>query len=108
SLPDDPVTGGGETLMSFAARVPSTCSPTNTSLCTNRFQQTFLFSDKGLGLAQRTYFPGATTGVPASGGDPNYAFPLSTLGSQYLRINFQEQTTNITQARLDGALDFDK
>ncbi len=27
SLPDDPVTGGGETLASFAARVPSVCTP---------------------------------------------------------------------------------
>src|SRR5262245_7249512 len=108
SRPNDPLTGGGETLMSFAARVPSTCSPPpNDANCTNRIQQTFVFGEHGLGLAQRTIFTGPTTAVPASGGNANFDFPLSTLGSQYLRINFQQQETNITQARLDSALDFD-
>ena len=107
SLPDDPITGGGETLMSFAARVPSTCTPAGGNNCTNRIQQTFHFNDMGLGLADRTIFTGPTSTVPASGGDPNFAFPLSTLGTQYLRINYQAQTTDITQARLDGGLDFD-
>jgi TonB-dependent receptor len=107
SLPDDPITGGGETLMSFAARVPTTCTPPDGDLCTNRFVQTFLFGEHGLGLAQRTLFTNPTTTAPASGGDPNFAFPLQALGSQYLRINFQEQKTDITQARLDSALDFD-
>lgn len=107
SLPDDPVTGGGETLFSFAARVPSTCAAApNDSLCTNRFQQTFRFND-GLPLAMRTLFRDPTTGVPASGGDPNYAFTINDLGSQYLRINYQEQTSDITQARIDGNLKFE-
>lgn len=107
SLPDDPVTGGGETLFSFAARVPSTCAAApNQNLCTNRFQQTFRFND-GLALAQRTLFAQPTTGVPGSGGDPSYAFQLSDLGSQYLRINYQEQTSDITQARIDGNLKFE-
>jgi TonB-dependent receptor len=106
SLPSDPITGGGETLFSFAARVPSTCTPPDGNLCTNRFQQTFFFND-GLPLATRTLFSQPTTGVPASGGDPNFAFTPAHLGSQYLRINFQEQTSDITQARIGGKLDFD-
>ncbi|WP_129645607.1 TonB-dependent receptor [Peristeroidobacter agariperforans] len=106
SLPNDPVTGGGETLFSFAARVPSTCDTVNTSLCTNRFQQTFRFND-GLPLAMRTLFRDPTTGIPGSGGDPNYAFTINDLGSQYLRINYQEQTSDITQARIDGNLKFE-
>jgi TonB-dependent receptor len=107
SLPDDPVTGGGETLFSFAARVPSTCAAApNETLCTNRFQQTFFFNN-GLPLATRTLYADPTTGIPGSGGDPNFAFRQSDLGSQYLRINYQEQTSDIQQARIDGTLKFD-
>lgn len=107
SLPSDPITGGGETLFSFAARVPSTCAPEpNDDLCTNRFQQTFRFND-GLPLAMRTLFPQPTTTAPASGGDPNFAFTPEHLGSQYLRINYQEQVSETTQARIDGNLKFD-
>jgi TonB-dependent receptor len=107
SLPDDPMTGGGETLFSFAARVPSTCAAApNDNLCTNRFVQTFRFNN-GLALAQRTLFAQPTTTAPATGGDPNYAFTLADLGSQYLRINYQEQTSDITQARIDGNLKFE-
>ncbi|HWK49449.1 MAG TPA: TonB-dependent receptor [Steroidobacter sp.] len=108
SLPDDPITGGGETLFSFAARVPSTCAAEpNQNLCTNRFVQTFRFNN-GLPIAQRTLFRDPTTAAPTDGsGDPNYAFTTADLGSQYLRINYQEQTSDITQARLDGNLKFD-
>jgi len=106
SLPSDPVTGGGETLFSFAARVPSTCTPAGSDNCTNRFQQTFLFNN-GLPLAQRVLFAAPSLGVPATGGDPNYAFTTADLGSQYLRVNYQEQVTDITQARIDGNLKFD-
>ncbi|MDY6949420.1 MAG: TonB-dependent receptor, partial [Pseudomonadota bacterium] len=106
SLPSDPVTGGGETLFSFAARVPSQCDAVNEDLCTNRFQQTFYFND-GLPLATRTLFAAPTLGVPASGGDPNFAFTPDHLGSQYLRINYQEQVSDITQARIEGNLKFD-
>jgi TonB-dependent receptor len=106
SLPSDPVTGGGETQFSFAARVPSQCDPGNEDLCTNRFQQTFFFNN-GLPLATRTLFAAPSLGVPASGGDPNFAFTPDHLGSQYLRVNYQEQITDITQARIDGNLKFD-
>src|SRR5690606_20405007 len=106
SLPSDGLTGGGETLFSFAARVPSQCDPVIENLCTNRFQQTFFFNN-GLPLATRTFFADPTTGAPASGGDPNFAFTPDHLGSQYLRINYQEQVSDITQARLNHDLKFD-
>lgn len=106
SLPSDPITGGGETLSSVAARLPSVCDPPGSSNCTNRIVQTFFFND-GLPLAMRTVYPGFTTGPTASGGDPNFDFSEQVLGSQYLRINYQAQTTDITQARLDGAFNFD-
>ncbi len=113
SLPSDPVTGGGETLFSMAARVPSICEPVGSNNCTNRFQQTFHFND-GLPRSLRTHFPQATTAVPTpipgdpvSNGDPNFAFQPEHMGSQYLRINFEEQVTDITQVRLDSALEFE-
>jgi TonB-dependent receptor len=106
SLPNDGTTGGGETLFSFAARVPSTCVPAGGNNCTNRFLQTFYFNN-GLPLATRTLFADPTLTAPASGGDPNFAFQPQHLGSQYLRVNYQEQTSDITQARLDGTLKFD-
>jgi TonB-dependent receptor len=106
SLPSDPVTGGGETLFSMAARIPSTCDPVGSNNCTHRFEQTFRFND-GLPLAQLTHFAMPTTGVPGSGGDPDFAFTQDHLGSQYLRVNYEEQVTDITQARLDAELSFD-
>ncbi len=83
SLPTDPVTGGGETTFSLAGRTPSFT------------QQTFFFNDE-LPLATRTV-----------AGDPDYDFAPAELGSQVMRINYQDQVTNITQARLDGTLDFE-
>jgi TonB-dependent receptor len=106
SRPSDPVTGGGETLFSMAARVPSNCVPAGSGNCTNRFVQTFFFND-GLPLAARTLFSEPTMTAPSSGGDPNFDFTPQHLGSQYLRINYQEQATDTRQARLDGELTFE-
>ncbi len=106
SLPSDPITGGGETLFSMAGRVPSTCEPVGSDNCTNRFTQTFVFND-GLPLSTRMHYPQPTEAATATGGDPNFTFQPEHLGSQYLRINYQDQQTDITQARLDGDLEFD-
>jgi TonB-dependent receptor len=108
SLPSDPVTGGGETLSSIAVRLPSVCDAGNPDNCTNRVVQTFRFNNKGLPLGMRTVFPQATTVAPASGGIDNFDFTTANLGSQYLRVNYQAQETDITQARLDGDLEFDE
>ena len=106
SLPSDPITGGGETLFSMAGRVPSTCEPVGSNNCTNRFVQTFQFND-GLPLSTYTHYPQATTSAPGSGGDQNFTFAPDHIGSQYLRINYQDQVTDITQAKIDSALEFD-
>ena len=107
SLPSDSLTGGGETLTSFAVQLPSVCTPAGSDNCTNRVSQQFQFGSKGLPIAGRTVFSQPTTSAPLSGGDSNFDFTSGDLGSQVLRINYEAQETDITQARLDGQLEFD-
>ena len=61
--------------------------------------------NSGLPISKRILFPEPTAAAPTSGGNENYAFTINDLGSQVLRVNFQEQITDIQQARLDGGLD---
>jgi TonB-dependent receptor len=77
------VTGGGETTFSFAGRTPAFT------------EQIFTFND-GLPIAARSV-----------AGNSNYSFSPAELGTQVLRINYQDQVTDITQARLDGVLEFE-
>jgi TonB-dependent receptor len=83
SMPSDPRTGGGETTFSFAGRTPAFT------------QQTFTFNN-GLPIAARSV-----------AGNTNYNFTPAELGSQVLRINYQDQVTDLTQIRLDGTLKFE-
>lgn len=111
SLPNDPITGGGETAFSLAGKVPSSCSDTDANpatpdVCTNYWTQDFQFNN-GLPVAGRTLYPTNLDMLARTNGDSNYSFDESSLGSQILRINYQDQTTDIKQARLDGALEFD-
>ncbi|HKE95384.1 MAG TPA: TonB-dependent receptor [Povalibacter sp.] len=105
SRPSEPVSGAGQITVALGGRVLSTCDTVNEDLCTNRFNQTFHFND-GLPIAARTLFPQPTTTAPSSGGDPNYSFKASDMGSQVMQIFYQDQVTEITQARLDGELEF--
>ena len=108
------ITGGGETAFSLAGKVPSTClesygpnpaDPAASIPCRNAsnfWTQTFQFNN-GLPVASRTLFPDAVRRVcrtPAA--TTNYAFRRASLGSQVLRIAYNDQTTDIKQARLDG------
>ena len=43
----------------------------------------------------------------APDGNADYTFDTSSLGSQILRINYQEQNTDIKQGRLDGKFTFE-
>lgn len=83
SLPSDSVTGGGETTFSLAGRSPAFT------------EQTFYFNN-GLPLATRTI-----------AGNADYSFTPAELGSQVMRVNYQDQVTEIMQARLDGTLKFE-
>jgi TonB-dependent receptor len=107
SLPNDPTSGAAQTSVALGARVASNCDvPGTLPPCTNRMVQTFYFND-GLPLATRTLFPELTTAAPTTGGDAQYAFAQSDLGSQVLQIFYQDQVTDITQARIDGQVDFE-
>ena len=111
SLPDDPITGGGETAFSLAGKVPSTCLqldvPSNSCVnSTNFWTQTFQFNN-GLPIAGRTLFPNQVDAYNNVNGNPDYTFDQSSLGSQVLRIGYQDQQTDIKQARIDGKLMFE-
>jgi TonB-dependent receptor len=112
SHPDDGVTGGSQTSFSLAGKVPSTgiganpgCGRAQTG-CTNFWTQTFMFND-GLPVAARTLFPTSTAAYAGTGGNSDYSFGPTSLGSQILRINYQEQNTDIKQSRIDGKFKFE-
>ncbi len=113
SLPNDPITGGGETAFSVAGKVPSTClesypanpaDPTAAIPCRNAsnfWAQTFQFNNS-LPIAARTLYPTQLNAYAGVNGDDNYSFGPSSLGSQVLRIAYNDQTTDIKQTRFDG------
>jgi TonB-dependent receptor len=113
SLPNDGVTGGGETAFSLAGKVPSTClesypanpaDPEASIPCrnaSNYWAQTFQFNN-GLPIASRTLYPDQLAAYAGTGGDDNYSFGPTSLGSQVLRIAYNDQTTDIKQTRFDG------
>jgi TonB-dependent receptor len=113
SLPDDPVTGGGQTAFSLAGKVPSTCleaypanpdDPAAAIPCRNAsnfWTQTFTFNN-GLPIAARTLFPDQLSAYAGTGGNSDYSFGAGSLGSQILRIAYNDQTTELKQSRLDA------
>jgi TonB-dependent receptor len=106
ALPNDGTTGGSQTAFSMAGKVPSTGNCT-TGVCTNFWTQEFQFNN-GLPIAGRTLYPTNTDALAGVNGNSNYAFDSSSLGSQVLRVSYQEQVTEIDQLRLDGTLEFDE
>ena len=82
-MPDDGITGGGETAFSVAGKVPSTClefygpnpaDPTATIPCRNAsnfWTQTFSFNN-GLPVAARTLFPSQLAAYAGTGGNTDY------------------------------------
>ena len=48
-------------------------------------------------MAARTLFPTSTDAYAGTDGNTDYTFDTSSLGSQILRINYQEQNTDIKQ-----------
>jgi TonB-dependent receptor len=116
SLPNDGLTGGSQTAFSLAGKVPSTCiefygaNPMGGQpACRNTtgfWTQEFQFNN-GLPVAGRTLFPTRLDALAGTGGNSDYTFDQSSLGSQILRISYQEQRTNIKQSRIDGEFKFE-
>src|SRR5690606_28205811 len=85
SLPNDPLTGGGETTFSFAGNVRSQClefygpNPEDEDedpACrnqTNFWTQEFFFNDK-LPTAGRTLYPDQSSALAGVGGNSNFSF----------------------------------
>jgi TonB-dependent receptor len=113
SLPDDPVTGGGQTAFSLAGKVPSAClepypaNPADADAAipcrnaSNFWTQTFQFNN-GLPVASRTLFADQAAAHAGTGGQSDYTFGPGSLGSQILRIAYNDQTTDIKQSRIDA------
>jgi TonB-dependent receptor len=106
SLPNDPITGGGSTQFSFAGTNCPVPAGSTTPSCSGFWTQAFEFGT-GLPIMTRTFYPSQADAVARTNGDPDFQFDAGTIGSQVTRINVQQQTTEVTQARLDGTLDFD-
>ncbi len=100
SNPNDPITGGSQTAFSLAG---INCP---LEACEGFWTQQFYFST-GVPIAGRTYYPSEADAIAGTNGDPDYVFPGGQLGSQVMRIAYQQQKTDLQQARLDGSLEFD-
>jgi TonB-dependent receptor len=101
SLPNDPtVHGASATFFSFAG---TNCA---NNTCAGAFSQEFTFNN-GLPIMARTFFPTMADAVANTNGTKNADFSASQLGSQMLRIWSFKQESEVKEARLDGALEFD-
>ncbi len=117
SVPNDPITGGGETAFSLAGKFSGDClasypnAPAGaTPICqnsANAWDQVFFFNN-GLPVAQRTLFADTNAMLTGIGGNSDVSFSDQTLGSQVLRIAYQGQETTIEQFRLGSTIEMDE
>jgi TonB-dependent receptor len=106
SLPNDPITGGSQTAFSFAGTNCPVPAGATTPVCSGFWTQAFAFGT-GLPIMTRTFYPSQADARARTNGNADFTFDAGSIGSQVTRINVQQQTTDVTQARLDGALEFD-
>ena len=108
SLPNDDITGGSQTAFSLAG-VPL-CAGTGDALtniagsagnCAGFTAQQYDFSGD-LPVATRLIYANQAAAEARLNGNPNYIFDGNHLGSQVMRINFQQVRHEIKQYRLDG------
>lgn len=116
SLPNDPITGGGETTFSLAGKTRGNClafypgAGAATPICQNSenaWDQVFMFNN-GLPVAGRTLFADTNAMMAGTGGNSNVSFNEQSIGSQVLRLNYQGQETEIQQFRVGSSLDFEE
>jgi len=108
SLPDDGVTGGSQTAFSLAG-VPMCAGngttvgniPGATATCAGFVTQEYNFSGD-LPVATRLFFADQAAAEARLNGNSRYIFDGNHIGSQVMRINYQQVDSEIKQYRLDG------
>ena len=119
SLPNDDLTGGSQTAFSFAG-VPM-CAGTGAGVgpiptppaagsnpalpnpppCAGFTVQEYDFSGD-LPIANRLFYANQAAAQARTNGNANYIFDGRHLGSQVMRVNYQQMDSEIKQYRLDG------
>ncbi len=74
--------------------------------CAGFVAQEYNFSGE-LPVSTRWIFPNQAAADGRTGGDNAYGFDADHLGSQIMRINVQQQESEVNEIRLDSHLDFD-
>ncbi len=108
SLPNDGITGGSQTAFSFAG-VPMcagtgatiTPIPGSTAACAGFVVQQYDFSND-LPVATRLFYANQAAAEARLNGNSRYVFDSAHLGSQVMRVNYQQADSEIKQYRLDG------
>ncbi|MDQ6646179.1 MAG: TonB-dependent receptor [Pseudomonadota bacterium] len=97
SVPNDPSTGGGATLVGLAGTSNCASGPQ----CGGEWGQEMRFNGN-LPIATRTWYPTAADALSNVGGLVNSPFAANNIGVQPLRIDAQSQTTEVKEGSLDG------
>ncbi|WP_447729725.1 TonB-dependent receptor [Pseudoxanthomonas suwonensis] len=98
SRPNDPITGGSSTAFSFGGVAPDRTN--------NDWTQEYWFTND-LPIMTRTLYPTTADALANTNGVTNRDFTGDELGSQIMRIWSTRQDTEVKEARIDGAFDFD-
>lgn len=114
SSPNDAITGGSQTAFSLAG-VPMcagtganiTPIPGSTAPCAGFVVQEYDFSHD-LPIANRVFFADQAAAQARDNGVYNYIFDGSHIGSQVMRINYQQVDSEIKQYRLDGRFELNE
>ena len=114
SLPNDGITGGSQTAFSFAG-VPM-CSGSGPSVgnivgatapCAGFVVQEYDFSGD-LPIANRLFFANQAAAQARENGNSRYIFDGNHIGSQVMRVNYQQSDSQIKQYRLDGKFELNE
>jgi TonB-dependent receptor len=108
SLPNDGITGGSQTAFSLAG-VPMCAGsgatvgdiPNSTAPCAGFVVQQYDFSGD-LPVATRLIYADQAAAEARLNGNDSYVFDANHIGSQVMRINYQQVDSEIKQYRLDG------
>jgi TonB-dependent receptor len=116
SMPNDGITGGSQTAFSFAAvpmcsgngptvgNVTPTAAVPNPSPCVGFVVQEYDFGND-LPIAVRRFYSDMVAADSRVGANDRYIFDGNYIGSQVMRVNYQQADSEIKQYRLDGKFD---